>query len=195
MLFRSPEANDDTRDKMMFFATQEFSGIWPEKKIVEAQIAYELPKYLRWRMQQKNPPHVTEGAFKRMGVVSYFDPHVLQLSQQQTYFYTFAELLPVWVHNALTFPDPTWIGNPTKLAAEMHLVEPIAPMMKDWTVEKIAKALTAIARVGGLGVELIPNSEGRLFKLTKAVLALASEAVNEPHNQQMATGAIPTAPN
>jgi hypothetical protein len=166
-----PEINDETRDKLMFFATRAFDGVFPEEQILEAQIAAELPKFLSWLLKWKAPEAVTKGALTRMGVQSYFDPGLLFLSQQQAYFFTFCELLAVWAEAAPTFTGPTWTGNPTRLAAEMHLVDSIKDLVREFPVEKIAKALTALARIGGLGVESADGNQGRMFRLTKALLA------------------------
>jgi hypothetical protein len=169
-----PEVNDETRDKMMFFSTQAYAGRWPERDELEAIINRELPHYGRYLLDWEPPAEVLEKKQRRMGVESYFDPRLLALSQQQAYCYSFCELLPVWAHNCPTFNTEIWEGNPTKLASEMHIVEAIAPMMRDWPVDKIANALNALARLGGLGVEFVEDTQGRVFRLKKSLLVKSS---------------------
>jgi len=166
-----PEVNDETRDKLMFFRTQNYAGIWPENKIIEAQVKHELPYMLGWLTRVwKCPEHVTKGAFPRMGMNSYFDPHLLNLSHRQNHYFVFLEVLGLWAHQAPSFEGKEiWEGNPSTLKAEMHILDSLKEMMREWTSAKVSKALSALARLGGLGVEFV-GDEGRLFRLIKAKL-------------------------
>lgn len=149
-----PEVNEATRDKMMFFATQPFVGEWPERAELEAVMARELPFFLRWLLDWTPPEAVLgTGRESRMGVKSYFDPHILGLSHQQAYSYNFRELLEVWVPLAPEFNDAQeWRGSPTRLFATIGNNPSLVPLLRDWTVAKAAKSLTALARVPDTGV-------------------------------------------
>lgn len=162
-----PEVNDSTRDKLMFFAAQEYQGRWPDRKTIEATLRRELPCFLRWLLDWQPPAEVL--APGRMGVRSYYDPMLLAAANQQSHSYNFKELLMLFAQLSTTFNEtvPAWEGNPTKLMAEMSIVEPLVPLLRDWTVPKIAKALTSLARVGGQGVEFKPGSQERVFKITR----------------------------
>lgn len=163
-----PEVNEATRDKMMFFATQAFAGEWPDRTTLEARIAVELPFFLRWLLDWTPPEAILgTGRESRMGIKSYFDPHILSLSHQQAYSYNFRELLAVWVPLAPEFNDAEeWCGSPTRLFATIGNNPSLVPLLRDWTVAKVAKSLTALARVPGTGVTFGEGTQ-REFTVTR----------------------------
>jgi hypothetical protein len=164
-----PEVTDGTRDKLMFFATQGYAHIWPSRAETEARIAKELPYFTRYLEDWEPPAEVLDNS--RMGVKSYFDPGILELSQQQAFSYNLKELIAKWAREA-----PEWEGKEsmrqtaTDLMASCSTFTPLIPLMKDWTVPKIANSLMALSRLMGSGVTYIESRGERLFEFNKKLL-------------------------
>jgi len=162
-----PEVNSNTADKMSFFASREYGGIWGANTEIEATIAKELPLFAAWLLAWTPPEDILERS--RVGVKSYFDPHILEASRQQAYAYNFHELIHSWVRLSGTWTEDgrdSWEGSPTQLMAEVGSCDPLASVAKEWKVSAAAKALTSLARVGDSGVSFVDGSE-RNFRITK----------------------------
>ena len=164
-----PEIEDNVSDKMMFFATQPFAGTFPPQAKLEAEIAKELPAFAWWLLNgyQAPPEVVTDD---RMGVRSYFDPHILKLSHQQTAAGDLLELLQSWFEEDAYWQDEQtnadWIGNPTQLLTLLQRCPATERIASNWTQFRMAKNLTTLAKQGGSGVTF-NGREGREFKIIK----------------------------
>jgi hypothetical protein len=162
-----PEVNANTFGKMSFFASQEFSGDWPVN--TDATIANELPKFARWLLDfYKLPPAVRSGD-PRTGVKSYYDPVILDLSKQQVFAYNLVELLRIWAgFDAEMQTGTPWTGSPSELDRALEHVTGTAVLLRDWSVPRVAKSLTTLARQGDTG---ITYDEGqRKFKIDPKTL-------------------------
>ncbi len=167
-----PDVGFNTEDKMMFFASQAYDGVWPDQKTIEAKVAAQLPAFAYWLDNHYNPPASVLSSSYRGGVVSYYDPVILELSRQQLYSYNLEELLRAWFTVAPYWLDQgneTWVGSPTQLFIELGSYDPLKPIMREWTQPRIAKAMTGLAKQKTGGVEFMLGSY-RDFTITKANL-------------------------
>lgn len=166
-----PEVCDNTQDKMHFFASREYSGVWDESHIIEERLEKELPLFARWLLSTYTPPRDILIP-SRMGMKSYFDPVILDLSRQQVHAYNLIELLAVWVklESYWTAEVKEWLGTPTDLLAQFSANDILAPLLRDWNVQKIAKSLTTLAKLKDSGVEFSDSTNERTFKLIREKL-------------------------
>ena len=162
-----PEVCDNTQDKMHFFASKEYEGVWGEQEEIEDTLARELAAFARWILDTYTPPQdiLIPG---RMGMKSYFDPVILDLSRQQVHAYNLLELIALWVRTGGYFTENVseWVGTPTDLMAHLSTNDALASVLRDWNVSKIAKSLTTLAKLSMTGIQFADGSE-RNFKITK----------------------------
>jgi hypothetical protein len=165
------EVENNTKDKQMFFASQPYKGVFPPQDELEPRIANELPLFAHWLLNVYQPPKEVLSD-DRMGVKSYFDPRILELSHQQTFASNLAELLKVWVRvDAYWGPEDKpvaeWVGTPTDLLTCLQTCDATAGVAREWKQHSVAKSLTALAKHDGSGVKF--NGEnGREFKILRA---------------------------
>lgn len=161
-----PEVNSNTADKMMFFRTKAREGKWPEKAELEGILERELPYFLKYLLIYEAPEHVK--SYDRCGVVSYFDPKLRELAHQQVYAYNLHELIGAWMNSESEFDTPgkSIEVSPTDLLTRLSINPNLVSISKEWTVSKIAKSLTSLAKQKVEGVEFVGDGN-RLFKLTK----------------------------
>ncbi len=173
-----PEVNSNTQDKMMFFASKEYDGVWDDNAVVEARIAAELPKFAWWLDKVYVPPDFVL-APGRVGVKSYFDPVILDLSRQQNFAFNLLELLRSWISTDACWSEETnaqgvWLGTPTDLLAAMSGNDCLDSIVRAWDVNRIAKSLMTLDRAEASGVELVSGTAGqRFFRLTKSKIMTA----------------------
>lgn len=167
-----PEVNDNTEDKLSFYATQPRTKPWPVKRELEATLEKELPFFGHWLLNVWQPPQDVLSN-DRVGVKSYFDPVILELSRQQMFSYNLAELLRAWQKVDSYWVDEhskteEWVGSPTELLTCLQTCDPLAGVAREWTQQKIAKSLTALARTPDSGVRF-SDDVGRQFVVTRDV--------------------------
>lgn len=162
-----PEVNSNTFDKMSFYASQPFVGDWPVN--TDVTVATELPKFCRWLVDHYKLPAALRSGDPRTGVKSYYDPVILDLSKQQVFAYNLVELLRIWASvDAEMQAGGEWKGTPSALLARLSLSPELQLLLKDWSVPRVAKSLTTLARQGDTG---ITYDEGqRTFKITANTL-------------------------
>lgn len=164
-----PEVNDNTRDKLMFFASRPFVGKWGENHDIEARIAAELPYFAAWLLRYVPPPEVLCDG--RMGVESYFDPRILELSQQSMHAHNLLELLSVWCRTGGYWSDDrtqqTFTGTPSDLMSRFSQADHMAVLVRDWRVAGLARALATLARIKETGVEFMEHSGERSFRISR----------------------------
>lgn len=161
------EVNSNTHDKMSFFASQPFVGEWPVN--TDATVANELPKFARWLLDVYKLPADLRCGDVRVGVKSFYDPVILDLSQQQVVAFNLLELLKVWVSISEDIKKDGWAGTPSELVARLSASNELAILLKDWNVFKVAKSLTTLARLEGSGVT---SGDGqRMFKIDPALIS------------------------
>lgn len=175
------EISDNTRDKQMNFATQAYAGVWkdlvtgivydgifPPQERLEALIESELPYFAWWLLNvYVMPPDLASG--DRMGVKSYFDPHILQIAQHQTYASNLLELLKLWQDRDQYWADKKqveWTGTPTELLSYLQTNPETMGVAKEWTQAKMAKNMTALERQQNSPIVFI-NAATRLFKIVR----------------------------
>lgn len=165
-----PEVNENTADKMMFFLTQAFHRPWPAD--TETQFKQQVAYCGCWLDKVwKAPPEVLTD--DRMGVVSYFDKELLEMSQTQLFSYNLIEFIKQWVKCCWQH-DPekkagVWTGTPTELFTELGVHEILQPLMRDWSVPKMAKSLTMAARTPDSGIEFAGEGQ-RTFNIIRSKL-------------------------
>lgn len=166
-----PEVNGNTADKLMFFASKPFDGEFAERHTLEPMIAKELPKFARWLLSWQPPAEVIEQS--RVGVKSYFDPVILELSQQQVFAYNLRELLDSWMSQDEMFggekPQAFWEGTPTDLLNRINVCDALARVAREWTTAKVAKSLIMLAKAGKQGVEFAGDEGQRVFRIYRDV--------------------------
>jgi hypothetical protein len=167
-----PEVNHNTHDKLMFFASRPFVGKWGNQQELEARIAAELPFFARWLMDIFEAPAevLNDG---RMGVESYFDERILELSKQQIHAYNLLELLAVWCRTGGFWHDPketTWTGTPSDLMAQFATADQLLVLVRDWRVAGLAKSLATLARLESTGVQFVEGTQERSFRITRALV-------------------------
>lgn len=169
------EPVESLMDKVMFFMAKPHPKPFLPMQELQALIAKELPFFARWLVDTYEPP-VEVLKNDRMGVVSFFDPILLELSKQQGSAYNLAELLGVFFDSTSFFtpvdgtPTPEyWEGSPTKLMAEMSALDHLSNLLKEWNVSKMAKSLTALSRMTKTGVKSSLNPNERSFKIYKHI--------------------------
>jgi hypothetical protein len=160
-----PEVNANTKDKMMFFASRPYQGQWEDRSIIEARIAAELPFFARWLLNWKAPESVLAGG--RMGVASFYDPRILLISLQQGTAYGLLELIQQWTRQGPYWNDKEreWGGTASELLSQFEVTDGFRAHMKEWTQNRIAKALTTLTRQGQAGITSI---EGGRFRIVRA---------------------------
>lgn len=157
-----PEVNSNTEDKLCFFATRPYEGDWPERRELEATIRRELPYFARWLIDTPSVPEVLTQT--RIGVKSYFDPNVLELSRQQHYAYNFREVLKIWANTSWEPDKEDWAGSPSDLLSALNSVDTVVSLAREFKVAQAARALTTLSREPGSGVEF-QGGTGRQFKI------------------------------
>jgi len=107
-----------------------------------------------------------------MGVKSFFDPRIRALSGQQDFAYNLLELVALWCKDAPAWhaDAPTWQGTPSELFAQFAICQNLLPLLKDWTVPKVAKSLATLARIAGTGIEFVGDNERRFRFVRNAIL-------------------------
>jgi len=161
-----PEVESNTRDKMMFFASQPYKGIFLPQDVLEAKLAAERPAYAWWLLNIYQPPAEVLSDC-RMGVKSYFDPVILELSHQQTFASNLGELLRAWMRvDAFWEVNKIWTGTPTDLLTSLQTCVETTGIAQKWSQHQVAKSLTALAKHDGSGVIRISETD-REFSITK----------------------------
>jgi hypothetical protein len=160
------EVEENTADKQMIFAAQPYNGVFPRQDILEKQLEQELPYYAHYLLNWTPPAEVISD--DRMGVKSYFDPHILELSHQQTFGSNLLELVKVWIRADAYWGEDVkdWDGTPTDLLSALQTNDLTAGIARDWTQAKVVRALTSLAKQGGSGVSFA-SKDGRCFKIKK----------------------------
>jgi hypothetical protein len=158
------EVNENTADKMCFFGSRPRPADkpFPGRDALEALIAAELPFFARWLLNWTPPSEVLSQ--DRMGVKSFFDPHVLELSIQQSPANGFAELVELWCQDGAYWHKPTvkeWCGSATDLVTQISNVDHLRPASRDWTVRLAARALTTLSRIPKTGFYLADDGSGK----------------------------------
>jgi hypothetical protein len=162
-----PEVNENTRDKMMFFATQPPSAPWPLD--VQARFERERWYFCYWLDKVwKAPAGIISN--DRMGVVSHFDSVLLETSQTQMYSYNLVELLKQWVLTCWLPEEKEKAVSPTELLSQLSIHEHLQYLIREWNVQKISKSLATVARMNNHGIEFAGGGSQRTFKITKEKL-------------------------
>ncbi len=159
-----PEINDNTYDKLMFFASRAYDGAWPNPAEVDVILARELPFYAAWLLRRFIVPGgiCTDG---RIGIKSFFDPHILALSKQQSYAWNFFETLQMWARETLDEDtDKVFEANPSELAARLDPCDQIKSVMRGVKVSVIAKSLITLAKAKSTGITNIGDRHFRFDK-------------------------------
>lgn len=162
------EVESNTRDKQMFFATQAYAGKFPAQDTLEALIDKELPLFAHWLLNVYTcPPEVLSD--DRMGVVSFFDPHIARLADQQTFAANLDELLDLWINTDACWSDGQagWNGTPTAMLACLQTCSETQGIARDWSQYKIMKSLTALAKQENSRVSFV-NETGREFFIKRS---------------------------
>jgi hypothetical protein len=167
-----PEVNANTEDKMMYFASQEYKGVWPQSEVLEKTIATELPYFAHWLLYDyKENPEVLSN--DRFGVKSYFDPSILNHAKQQLRAHDLSELLAVWFRlqeDTTQTPSLEWVGTPTQLLAELSTHDTLQSVVREWTVYKVSHALTHLARQANSGITYDKESSVRQFRILRSAV-------------------------
>lgn len=184
-----PEVSQNTEDKFMFFQAKEYVSpegktgpdAFPPDDVIEAEFAKALPHYLHYLIHAWEPPQdILAGG--RMGCKSYYDPHILDMSNTQSYSSNLLELLNLWTRVDDRF-DPedekaphAWFGSPTELLSALQMCEDTKNIIRDWDQQKIARNLQTLVKIPGSGVELTGRKNGRFFKITRSTTQEENES-------------------
>jgi len=160
-----PEVNENTRDKLCFFASQEYRGTWGTNEEIESVLEREVPHFARWLLDWEPPAEVRQGG--RMGVKSYFDRGILLHSRQQHYAWNFQEILDMWTDSQEadgTVFEPLR-ATPVKLLSLLNQ-GPTESVARAWSVPKVHHALRTLAKNPNSGVTELPGDR-REYQIEK----------------------------
>lgn len=157
-----PEVNENTVDKLMFFRTQPYVGDFPNEDDLDEMIEKDLPLFARALIDYSPPAGVLNNS--RVGVQSYFDPKVMEMSQQQQPQYNFAEILQTWLREC---DKEEFEGTVADILGEMHNSPTVSKLATDYKPYWAHKHLTALARSDSNGVTKL-DGKRRVF-LIKAI--------------------------
>ena len=121
------EVERNTLDKQMLFLSQPYAGVFLPQEELEPKLAKELPFFAHWLLYIYKPP-ADVISDDRMGVKSYFDPKILELSNQQTFSSNLDELLKVWINIDAYWGEGVkeWFGTPTNLLSCLQVCDATA---------------------------------------------------------------------
>lgn len=154
-----PHVGPNTQDKLMFFRTQDYKGHWPGEDDLDNYLAHDLPIFARMLLNYEPPPGVAIN--NRIGVRSFFDPHVLRLSSQQQSSYNFHELVQSWLKAT---DRSEYAGSVTDILGDMLETPNVSQLAREYKVYFAHKALTELSREAESGVSQI-NGDRRIFKI------------------------------
>jgi hypothetical protein len=170
-----PEISHNTEDKFMFFQAKPApQGYFPEDDVLEAEFKKALPYYLHYLINVWQPP--AEILIKtRMGCKSYYDPHILDMSNSQSYASNLLELLNLWTGVDERFDpeaegDHSWTGSPTELLSILQMCEETKNIIRDWDQQKITRNLQSLVKMDGSGVSLAGRKSGRYFRIVRSTI-------------------------
>ncbi len=161
-----PEVHSSMRDKVMFFRSQPFKGVWASNKEIETHWAKEVPFYASNLLAFEVPKEIREQS--RYGIKSYYDPYLLSVSQEQAKSYNLLEIIQTWAECESTWEDDLWEGSPTKLHGDLSNISTTANIMRDWNQAKIGDALASLAKTAGSGVTYHIDGDSRHFVISKS---------------------------
>jgi hypothetical protein len=171
-----PEVNEATRDKLCFFP-QPRIGPWPAN--VEKKFAAEVPYFAAF-IDKFFVPKPEVRSEDRMGIKSFFDPHILELSRQQVYSYNALELIKSWIDTTWAEDRTDWSGTPTELLSQMDIQDHLKVHVRDWSAPKMSKWLTALARQGDSGVAFYGGD--RAFKIVRSQIENPKRTASATHS-------------
>lgn len=166
-----PEVNPNTRDKLMFFRAKSRPEGWEDSATLEPKIQAELPLFARFLLEYKMPEIRAGG---RMGVPSYFDKKILEISRQQNAHYGMGELLTSWIKwDPYWSEDETrleWQGDPTELMSRLMMLDQTAVVAKDLTQQRVSSQLDTLSRDPISGVTRIYGPTRKFHIDRKAIM-------------------------
>lgn len=162
-----PMLNTNTADKMCFFRAQrndhQFFDVYKNREIAQR----EMPHFLRWLVDVYVPPAGIE-IQSRMGVESYHDPYLVKINRQEQTSYNLLELLAAWMATPKWQNGrASWAGTPTDLLRAMSGDETLEHLLKEWTPNRLSKALGDLARTGTPGVKSDAEHKSRSYTLVR----------------------------
>jgi len=169
------EVNSNTEDKVIMLATQNYGFQWPSRRVIEDNIAKELPFFARGLLEMEIAPECLDSE-NRAQVKSYQHPLLLAASAQQERSYNLVELLQIWMTTGHYWKKPvdppeTWEGNPTGLMHQLTAdgAGAMENLLREWSSDKVAVSLGTLARQGAPGISYAEGSE-RKYVITKELL-------------------------
>lgn len=173
-----PEVNANTRDKMMFFGSRPYQGKWGDRGEIEARVAAELPYFARWLLNWKAPESALAGG--RMGVASFYDPRILELSKQHGPAQLLLETIAIWCRQGPYWNNGVleWMGTASELMNEFSVgFMDSQHLLREWNAIKASKALATLARQEKTGVRFIEGGNERKYRIIKAEVLKSEEVV------------------
>lgn len=166
------EVDDTTRDKLMFFASQPYKGVFPSIDKIKVILDRELPFFCHWLLNIYKPdPKVLSN--DRMGVKSYFDPDVLDMAQKQTFASHLADMILLWQKDDKDWAgepeegkELTWTGSSLELLTVFQTNPVLSATAREWTQHKIQKNLISLAKQD-TGLVTIDPKNSSIFTIYK----------------------------
>ncbi len=183
-----PEVSHNTEDKFMFFQAKVYTSpegksgpdAFPPDDVIEAEFAKGLPYYLHYLTHAWEPPkEILSGG--RMGCNSFYDTHILDMSNTQSYSSNLLELLNLWTKTDERFDpeaegDHSWTGSPTELLSALQMNEDTKTIIRDWDQQKISRNLQTLVKIPGSGVTLAGRKSGRYFRIVPSTIQEIDES-------------------
>lgn len=165
-----PEVTESTKDKLCFYSFRDHGFTFPkDTHETEGRITSELPRFARWLKDWAPPPQVLSSS--RMGIESYYDPRLLNMSKQQAPAHNLKELLVIWCRVAPEWNGTdTWSSTPTGTFASIENCDVLKGVLKEYTVGKLAKGLRSLALLPDSGVAFVEGTNERMFAFNKLLL-------------------------
>lgn len=164
----------------MFYGTVQPGFEWPDSAELEAHLRRELPYFGRYLLDYRAPDWLRIGG--RMGVKSYFDPDVLELSQQQDGSYRLYEIIQDWVTEAdsafWTGKQKVWEGSPVAFEKVMDVAGKLDQLRDIKSRGGLDRALATLARLPDTGVEDLSHEyHGRHFRITRSKIKTGRKSI------------------
>jgi len=156
-----PNCEMSLMDKIMLLRCSQRRLEFPEPDEMEAIKSTELPRFCRWLVDWKIPPHIKGDA--RFGVKPHHDKHLYNAAIQTSASYSFFELLADFL-GQLDSREEYYIGTATQLIADMCLDERIGTLAAKYTPNQAACLLGQL-KSRGFEFEQVRSSSQRIWKI------------------------------
>lgn len=167
-----PNMDISMREKVMLFRirdirTDGFS--FPDKGILTAILAKELPIFARFLLDYQIPEHCQSGD-SRYGVKEYHESSLLAEANHSSTSGTFGEILDEFQREHFTLREPhstEWVGTALQLHKAILMDPSLTEAMRPYNVQTVSRMLSnlSVKKVFAIGVE--GDEHRRIFRIQR----------------------------